>query len=362
MANNSPLCTVFVDFRSAFDQLWFDGYVGKLSRLGIPAAYVAWIKEWLTNRRGYIDIQGTCSRWFPIKRGGPQGSSLTPSVFITYHSDMSDAFPMVMSFLFADDVAATMAGQMGIKYTDQCIDLEKRLASFFDNLEYYSVLSVQPINYKKTHAMWTARAVSYLNPMPILKCGEHIISWTNQFKYLGYWISTKLGWSSLINYTLLKIRQRTTLVNVCKYAGVSSNEVRRILFSTQQIDLSHAYFTCLKRVYRCLQWEDFIFSILYNECSLDVRCFKYWGKYLAALGKSEDGQLLLEQIELWAHRQSWLNGHSKIMSLRKNKRLIDRNSVWAICLGWCSRHNMISSIPAIDHNDIHNFIHFPETF
>ncbi|CAF3946022.1 unnamed protein product [Rotaria magnacalcarata] len=202
MANSSPVCTIFVDFRSAFDQLWFDGCVGKLSRLGIPAAYVAWIKEWLTNRRGYIDIQGTCSRWFPIKRGGPQGSSLTPSVFITYHSDMSDAFPMAMSFLFADDVAATMAGQMGIKYTDQCIDLEKRLASFFDNLEYYSVLSVQPINYKKTHAMWTARAVSYPNPMPILKC----------------------GWSSLINYTLLKIRQRTTLVNTCKYAGVSSNE------------------------------------------------------------------------------------------------------------------------------------------
>ncbi|CAF2054146.1 unnamed protein product, partial [Rotaria magnacalcarata] len=179
-----------------------------------------------------ILVDGTCSRWFPIKRGGPQGSSLTPSVFITYHSDMSDAFPMAMSFLFADDVAATMAGQMGIKYTDQCIDLEKRLASFFDNLEYYSVLPVQPINYKKTHAMWSARAVSYPNPMPILKCGEHIISWTNQFKYLGYWISTKLGWSSLINYTLLKIRQRMTLVNICKYAGVSSNEVRRILFST----------------------------------------------------------------------------------------------------------------------------------
>ncbi|CAF5034713.1 unnamed protein product, partial [Rotaria magnacalcarata] len=104
MANSSPVCTVFVDFRSASDQLWFDGCVGKLSRLGIPTAYVAWIKEWLTNRRGYIDIQGTCSRWFPIKRGGTQGSCLTPSIFITYHSVMSDAFPMAMSFLFADGV------------------------------------------------------------------------------------------------------------------------------------------------------------------------------------------------------------------------------------------------------------------
>ncbi|CAF1434354.1 unnamed protein product [Rotaria magnacalcarata] len=98
MVNSSPVCTVFVDFRSAFDQLWFDGCVGKRSRLGIPATYAAWIKEWLTNRRGYIDIQGTCSRWLPIKRGGPQGSCLTPSIFITYHSDMSDAFPMAMSF------------------------------------------------------------------------------------------------------------------------------------------------------------------------------------------------------------------------------------------------------------------------
>ncbi|CAF2120579.1 unnamed protein product, partial [Rotaria magnacalcarata] len=92
-----------------------------------------WIKEWLTNRRGYIDIQGTCSRWFPIKRGGPQGSCLTPSIFTTYHSDMSDAFPMAISFLFADDVTATMAGQIGIKYTDQCIDLEKKTGFVFQS-------------------------------------------------------------------------------------------------------------------------------------------------------------------------------------------------------------------------------------
>ncbi|CAF5208268.1 unnamed protein product, partial [Rotaria magnacalcarata] len=123
---------------------------------------------------------------------------------------MSDAFPMAISFLFADDVAATMAGQIGIKYTDQCIDLEKKTGFVFQS----SAILLG----------FVVRAVSYPNPMPILKCGEHIISWTNQFKYLGYWISTKLGWSLLVNYTLLKVRQRTTLVNIRKYAGVPSNE------------------------------------------------------------------------------------------------------------------------------------------
>jgi hypothetical protein len=53
---------------------------------------------------------------------------------------------MVMPFFFADDLAAVIAGQIGIRYTDQCIDLERRLPSFFDHLEYYSALAVQPIN------------------------------------------------------------------------------------------------------------------------------------------------------------------------------------------------------------------------
>ena len=44
MSNSSPVATVFVDFKSAFDQLWSDGCLGKLTRIGIPLAYVNWIR------------------------------------------------------------------------------------------------------------------------------------------------------------------------------------------------------------------------------------------------------------------------------------------------------------------------------
>ena len=57
------------------------------------------------------------------------------------------------SFYFADDLAATMAGHIGAKYLDQCLDLERRLKVFFGNLEHYSLLSVQPINYDKAEAL-----------------------------------------------------------------------------------------------------------------------------------------------------------------------------------------------------------------
>ena len=186
MSNSSPVATVFVDFKSAFDQLWFEGCLGKLIKMGIPLAYVKWIGVWLKDRRGIIEIQGKRSRWFGILRGGPQGSSFTPTLFITYHSDMGDFLPMAMSFFFADDLAAVMAGQIGIRFTDQCIELERRLHTFFEKLEFYSILAAQPINYSKTEAMFSARAINYPNPMPCLRCGSHIIKWTSSFKYLGY--------------------------------------------------------------------------------------------------------------------------------------------------------------------------------
>ncbi|CAF1341628.1 unnamed protein product [Didymodactylos carnosus] len=144
MANSSPVATVFIDFKSAFDQLWFEGCLGKLRRMGIPKAYLNWIKSWLENRRAFIEIQGRKSRWFFIRRGGPQGSIITPTIFITYHSDMGDFLNYCSSFLFADDLAAVLAGRIGVRYTEQCIDLERRLKLLCDQLEFYAILSVQP--------------------------------------------------------------------------------------------------------------------------------------------------------------------------------------------------------------------------
>ncbi|CAF0897344.1 unnamed protein product [Didymodactylos carnosus] len=75
MSSSAPVATVFVDFKQAFDELWWDGCIGKLLWLGIPKAYVVWIDAWLKDRKGFIEMQGNCSSYFPISRGGPQRSS-----------------------------------------------------------------------------------------------------------------------------------------------------------------------------------------------------------------------------------------------------------------------------------------------
>ncbi|CAF1296287.1 unnamed protein product [Rotaria sordida] len=155
LSNSAPVCTIFVDFRAAFDQLWFLGCIGKLRNLGIPPSFLNWIKGWLNNRRCFIETNGSKSRWFSIEKDGPQGSVLTPTLFITYNCDMGCSLSGCISHFFADDLAGIMADQLGIKYSSQCLDLEKRAKVFLGQLEYYSGLTDQPINFNKTEAMFT---------------------------------------------------------------------------------------------------------------------------------------------------------------------------------------------------------------
>ncbi|CAF1500132.1 unnamed protein product [Didymodactylos carnosus] len=58
-----------------------------------------------------------------------------------------------------DAHAAVLAGRIGVRYTEQCIDLERRLKLLCDQLEFYAILSVQPVNFSKTEALWSARAI-----------------------------------------------------------------------------------------------------------------------------------------------------------------------------------------------------------
>lgn len=289
--------------------------------MGIPTAYVNWIRSWLEGRRGFIEIQGKRSKSFAIHCRGPQDSSITPALFITYHSDMENFLTGATSYFFADDVAAVVAGQIGKSFTNQCLDLEQRLNKMLVQLEYYSILSVQPINYSKTQAMFSARAINYLNPMPTLQCGNASISWVYSFKYLGYMLTTKLGWGNMIRRAKLRIRQQIGRINSIRIAGSSSVTLRRTLFSTfarpfftwllalhplltehQRTDLNHLYYTCLKRILHSTHWDDFVFAAMYNERSLDNRCYNYWAEFLKKSERLPDGRLLVEQHLLNLHR------------------------------------------------------------
>ena len=110
----------------------------------------------------------------------------------------------------------------------QYLDLERKLQLSFENLEYCSTLLVQLINYCKTEAMWPVRAIG--PPKSEIPFGSYKLLRVKGLKYLGYWTAPQLGFSTLIERTMLRVRQKVGLINSVQISDSSSPYLRKALF------------------------------------------------------------------------------------------------------------------------------------
>ena len=92
----------FVDLEGAFDAIWRYGLLYKLWHAGIRGRMFNYIKQYLTNRRTRLIVNGRLSEWIETLIGLPQGSILAPILFIFFIAEMTSTIPRHMSY--ADDL------------------------------------------------------------------------------------------------------------------------------------------------------------------------------------------------------------------------------------------------------------------
>ena len=106
IANKSNTLAVFLDFSKAFDMVWIPGLLYKLRQLGITGYAYNFINNFLTNRTLAVRIGTSVSNLYKLENGTPQGSILSPLLFIIMINDfptLND--PSVKTSLYADDSA-----------------------------------------------------------------------------------------------------------------------------------------------------------------------------------------------------------------------------------------------------------------
>ena len=179
---------IFLDFSKAFDTVNHDILYDKLQSYGIRGIALDWIKDYLSNRQQYVNVNGSCSEKQYIKCGVPQGSVLGPLLFLLYINDIVNVSPLLCPILFADDTNALITGKNLDSMAD-ALNVELSKITVWLNSNKLS------LNVKKTHFMVFAskgKCCKLNNP---IKIGTETIQQVGHTKFLGVIIDNKLNWS-----------------------------------------------------------------------------------------------------------------------------------------------------------------------
>ena len=104
LANKQQTNIVLRDVSKAFDKLWFGGLKYKLLHLNIPANIKQILCDFLTNRHANIRLKNYLGPPFPLRSGVPQGSIISPTLFIHYTADLPPPSPFSNYISYADDI------------------------------------------------------------------------------------------------------------------------------------------------------------------------------------------------------------------------------------------------------------------
>ena len=100
--SGSQIDMIVLDFSKAFDNVPHGKLLHKMQLYGVDGTINSWLRDFLTNRKMKVVVDGEESESVGVDSGVPQGTVLGPLLFLCHINDLPDAVKSTVR-LFADD-------------------------------------------------------------------------------------------------------------------------------------------------------------------------------------------------------------------------------------------------------------------
>ena len=150
----------------------------------MPHSLLKAVASWLRDRQAYVVFGEHNSSKFNIFASLPQGSSLSPYLFVVFHSDLTRCFGAHYGHLFADDLSIFIRPPTLKNLAIMIEHLEEEGTKVCNQISAYSRTWKRPINVSKTVAPVFFSQVRI--PQINITMDRHKIEVLNSFKYLGF--------------------------------------------------------------------------------------------------------------------------------------------------------------------------------
>ena len=194
-------CILFLDLKKAFDSVSHKILLNKLEYYGVRGVALKLFKSYLSNRKQLTMIDDCVSLLDLIEWGVPQGSVLGPLLFLIFINDIPHASDLG-TWLFADDTAL-LSSASSISLLNSKMN---RQVEFVQDWLLANKLSVHYVDKSKYMLINKNNNISVDDEFE-LKMGNHLISRTKSYRYLGLLVDEKLSWDNHINEICWKLSQ-----------------------------------------------------------------------------------------------------------------------------------------------------------
>lgn len=198
---------LMLDVKGAFDHVNRKRLLELLKELGLPGNIIAWVASFLTDRQACLVVDGIEGPLEDIQAGLPQGSPVSPILFIIYISkllkELEERFPSTTIPSFADDICVLVAGS-------SVEEVSVALGEIGDSALNLGKEHKIEFEMKKTEAVLLSRrrdTQRKAKDFPINLAGRSVPFNKEATRWLGFWLDYKLDFSKHFNKKIVQAKQ-----------------------------------------------------------------------------------------------------------------------------------------------------------